>query len=113
MSEDMNEHTPLPWKVYRASNEAGSLLGVGSAETGVGVTDARGGIWQWEDAEGIANANLIITAVNERPTLLARVRELEEACEHAEAVMSIVEPRSNKAEYLECVAKLRAAIADR
>ena len=38
-------------------------------------------------------------------------RDLYEAADHAEAIMSMVEPHSNKAEYLECLAKLRTAIA--
>ena len=52
----------------------------------------------WRNQE--ANARLIAAS----PDLLA-------AAIHAEAVLSIVEPRSNKAEYLETLSELRAAIA--
>lgn len=48
----------------------------------------------------------------------SRFRELEaerdalrKAAEHAEAVLSIVEPRSHKAEYLQCLQELRDALA--
>ena len=51
-------------------------------------------------AEQIANLDLCAAA----PDLLA-------AAIHAEAVLSIVEPRSNKAEYLETLGEFRAAIA--
>lgn len=40
-----------------------------------------------------------------------RYRLLLAAAGHAEAVMSIVEPRSDKKEYLETLGELRAAIA--
>ena len=37
--------------------------------------------------------------------------ELVAACDHAEAVMSIVMPRSNTAEYIETLQQIRAALA--
>jgi hypothetical protein len=40
----------------------------------------------------------------------AAAPDLAEACANAEAVMTIVEPRSHKAEYLECLSQLRAAL---
>ena len=43
--------------------------------------------------------------------LAARVGEQHTALKWAEAVMSIVEPRSDKAEYLECLTAVRQALA--
>lgn len=43
--------------------------------------------------------------------LIAAAPELLATCDNAEAVMSIVEPRSDKAEYLKALAQLRAAVA--
>lgn len=40
----------------------------------------------------------------------AEIGRLRVAAEHAEAVMTIVEPRGNKAEYLETLGELRAAL---
>jgi hypothetical protein len=51
-----------------------------------------------------------VAAVNERPKLLERVQKMEEALTNAEAVMSIVQPRSHKAQYLECLEQIRAAL---
>ena len=42
----------------------------------------------------------------------ARIAELEEALQAAEAAMSIVEPRSDKRKYLECLEIVRAALKD-
>ena len=43
--------------------------------------------------------------------LRARVKELEAALTQAEACMAIVEPRSDKAEYLRILGVVRAALA--
>jgi hypothetical protein len=43
--------------------------------------------------------------------LQAKLAPLLAAATHAEAVMTIVEPRSDKKEYLETLHELRAAIA--
>lgn len=43
--------------------------------------------------------------------LIASAPELLDTLTHAEAVMSIVEPRSEKAQYLHCLNRIRAAIA--
>ncbi len=59
----MSEHTPEPWAVFM-SNDDEKLLGVGSAETGEGITDHRGGIWNWDDTQGRANARRIVACVN-------------------------------------------------
>ena len=57
-----SEHTPEPWKVFKSADGT-KLLGVGSAETAMGITDYKGGIWANED-EGIANARRIVACVN-------------------------------------------------
>ena len=47
----------------------------------------------------------------ERDRLAARMGEQHTALKWVEAVMSIVEPRSDKAEYLECLTAVRLALA--
>jgi hypothetical protein len=59
--------TPLPWKVYRATN--GSLLGIGDSDAG-GVTDYAGGLWR-SGQEKELNAEYIVTACNSFPELLS------------------------------------------
>ena len=49
---------------------------------------------------------------NPGAALLAERDRLREALKWAEAIMSIVEPRSDKAEYLECLAAIRKALED-
>lgn len=51
-----------------------------------------------------ADARFIVRAVNAHDDLIA-------ALDNAEAVMSIVEPRSDKAQYLDALEKIRAALA--
>lgn len=43
--------------------------------------------------------------------LIAAAPELLDTLNHAEAVMSIVEPRSEKAQYLHCLNRIRADLA--
>lgn len=56
-------------------------------------------------------AKTAIEAMEEATKAHAAVPALLAAAVHAEAVMSIVEPRSDKKEYLETLFELRAAIA--
>lgn len=50
-------------------------------------------------------------ATAERDAAVAREAVCREALDNAEAVMSIVEPRSDKAEYLRCLKQIRSAVA--
>lgn len=92
-------HTPRPWftgepvgmqkpRIYGGTRPK-LIAEVGNAETGPEA---------WEEHE--ANARLMAASL-----------EMLEALKNAEAVMTIVEPRSNKATYLECLSMLRKAIS--
>jgi hypothetical protein len=65
----VSAHTPTPWKVFTTPDGL-KLVGIGS-EDGGGICDAGFGVWSWKDAEGIANANLIVRAVNSHANMLA------------------------------------------
>jgi hypothetical protein len=84
------EHTPGPWKIYRASN--GAMLGIGvdrpaDEDHAMGVTDAYGGLWG-DGGEKEANARLIASApdlhrllTKSLCTLQALVSNMEESGE--------------------------------
>ena len=58
----MTEASKRPWRVF--TNSSGTkVVGIGQDDC-TGICDAGFGLWRWDDAEGIANANLIIRAVN-------------------------------------------------
>lgn len=61
-------HTPTPWRVFTTSDGL-KLLGVGDSEGG-GILDSGFGVWSWMHAEGIANAELVVRAVNNHGALL-------------------------------------------
>ncbi len=105
----MSEHTPGPWvadgKCSGRPPDAG--VGVIASDTEPAISNPSRGIVAYAcrlvsrtSAEVEANARLIAAA----PVLLQVLREVE-------SIMSIVEPRSDKAEYLTGVARVRAAIA--
>jgi len=74
----MTEHTPTPWKVF-TTPDGRKLVGIG-AENGEGILDCGFGVWAWDDPAGIANANLVVKAVNawyDVEALRARIAELE------------------------------------
>jgi len=54
--------TNRPWRVFKTT-DGRKYIGVG-AESGDGILDAGFGVWSWNDAEGIANAELIVALVN-------------------------------------------------
>lgn len=102
-----NKHTPGPFRI--AENEwnlktvlpwHGAVLIEGDINSGLAVPPLICALYRGVEA----NAAFIVRACNAHDELLA-------ACGNAEAVMSIVEPRSDKAEYLACLAQLRAAIS--
>lgn len=80
------KHTELPWKVFLTKNGM-RLVGIGDAE-GQGICDAGFGIWSWNDPEGIANAEYIVTACNNYPALLAENGRLKEALEEARDLLT-------------------------
>jgi hypothetical protein len=99
MTTTSEVHTPLPWTATRFNVRGPDGRQVAEATLAFKSS-----------TETAANAALIVAAVNERPKLLERVQKMEEALTNAEAVMSIVQPRSHKAQYLECLEQIRAAL---
>lgn len=70
------EHTPTPWKVF-TSPDGLKLVGIGSVE-GEGICDAGFGVWRWNDAEGVQNADLIVRAVNSHADMLAALKSVRQ-----------------------------------
>ena len=111
MTEDKPKFTPGPWVIETETRgyEVCTMHGVGNHFTAEGdektwvyVRSARviDGTWHWpSDEEQAANAHAI-----------SAVPDMYEALEQAEACMSIVEPRSDKAEYLRILDVVRAAL---
>jgi hypothetical protein len=91
------KHTPGPWKVTKSS-ERKTLCVVNDDTWICGELQALNGT-AIDERECLANARLIAAAP-----------EMYEALEQAEACMSIVEPRSDKAEYLRILGVIRAVI---
>jgi hypothetical protein len=60
-------HTPTPWRLF-TNPDGTKLVGIG-AQDGEGILDCGFGVWAWNDPEGIANANLIVEAVNNHDRL--------------------------------------------
>lgn len=86
--------TPGPWRAWQPRGDES----VPVRTDGLGITIAY--VHQGAITNARANASLI-----------AASPEMFEALDHAEAVMSIVLPRSHTAEYIECLDKIRAALA--
>ncbi len=70
----MADHTATPWKVF-TTPDGFKLVGIGSQE-GEGILDCGFGVWAWDDAEGVANANLVVKAVNAHDALVNALEEL-------------------------------------
>jgi hypothetical protein len=73
---DQTQQTPTPWKVF-ITPDGLRLVGIG-AENGEGICDAGFGIWSWDHPDGIANANLIVRAVNSHAQMFAALKALAE-----------------------------------
>jgi len=67
--------TPRPWRVF-TSTDGRKLVGIGS-EDGGGILDAGFGVWSWNDAEGIANAEMVVRAVNSHTDMLAALKTVQ------------------------------------
>lgn len=76
-SQPTAEHTPTPWRVF-TTTDGRKIVGIGDQE-GQGILDRGFGVWSWNDAEGIANADLVVEAVNSHAALTSRGEELEKA----------------------------------
>lgn len=96
----MNEmaHTPTPWRVF-TTPDGRKLVGIG-AQDGGGILDAGFGVWSWMDAEGVANAELVVRAVNSHQDLLNALKaatgyllnakiDLSTGCTKATAIKTI------------------------
>jgi hypothetical protein len=64
----MSTSTPTPWRVF-TTTDGRKLVGIG-ADDGQGILDCGFGVWAWNDAEGIANADLVVKAVNNHDALV-------------------------------------------
>lgn len=69
----MAKHTPTPWRVFK-SKSGTKLVGIGGQD-GVGILDAGFGVWSWNDPEGIANAEMVVKAVNNHDKLVKALSE--------------------------------------
>lgn len=92
----MSEISPLPWQVTASQRSDRSL-------STVHVVDA-----DWSAVAQVSIYSTDRTLGNAH--LLAAAPDLYAAAANAEAIMSIVEPRSDKAEYLTGLNQLRAAL---
>lgn len=77
----MTAYTPTPWRVF-ATTDGRKLVGIG-AQDGGGILDAGFGVWAWNDAEGIANAELVVRAVNAHDEMLAALRNVQKLISEA------------------------------
>ena len=85
-----DKSTPTPWKVF-TTPDGTKVVGIGEL-TGEGVADAGFGIWR-DGAEAMANAALIVKAVNRDHLFDELVEALEEA---AEAINAYQQPALQK-----------------
>lgn len=77
----MAEHTPTPWRVFK-NKDGTRLVGIGGQD-GQGTLDAGFGVWSWDSPEGIANAEMVVKAVNNHEALvnaLAACRDALAGC---------------------------------
>lgn len=68
----MTAHTPTPWRVF-TTKDGLKLIGVGDAD-GQGILDSGFGVWSWMHADGIANAELAVRAVNSHDDMLKALK---------------------------------------
>ena len=70
-------HTETPWRVF-TTPDGRKIVGVGDKD-GQGILDRGFGVWAWNDAEGIANAELVVRAVNSHDDLVTALKEMRDA----------------------------------
>ena len=73
MDTELRQHSPLPWRVF-TNPDGTKLVGIGGQD-GEGILDCGFGVWSWNDPEGIANANLVVEAVNNYTRLTERCEQ--------------------------------------
>ena len=96
--------TPTPWRVFTTTDGL-KLVGIGSLE-GEGILDRGFGVWAWNDPEGIANANLVVEAVNSHASRKERIAELES---NEKAYEEIIGPMTYQ-EVADRIRELEAAL---
>ena len=70
----MGDHARVPpWKVFTTPDGL-RLVGIG-AEDGGGILDCGYGVWAGNDAEGIANAEMVVKAVNNHEALVKALEQ--------------------------------------
>jgi hypothetical protein len=72
----MSEHSKTPWRVF-TNPDGTKLVGIGEQD-GEGILDCGFGVWSWNDPEGIANANLVVKAVNCHDALVKKLEEIHD-----------------------------------
>lgn len=90
--------TKTPWRVF-TTQDGRKLVGIGSQE-GEGILDCGFGVWAWDDAEGIANANLVVAAVNSHAALQARAEQAERAVDVQAKLLADTGRRAEEMEAL-------------
>lgn len=66
-------HTPTPWRVF-TTPDGRKLVGIGDQD-GQGILDCGFGVWSWQDPEGVANAGLVVRAVNNHDALVSALTD--------------------------------------
>lgn len=84
-----SKYTPTPWRVF-TNDDGTKLVGIGSGE-GQGILDCGFGVWAWDDAEGIANANLVVKAVNRDHHFDALVKALKSLTNEMSGIWEVFE----------------------
>ena len=75
------KHTPLPWTFEEIPNGSRPLDGLGYISGADSGEVTHHGVRERSREENLANAELIVTAVNAYPTLIASVEEAKKALE--------------------------------
>lgn len=89
----MTTHTPTPWRLF-TNKDGTKLVGIGDKD-GQGILDAGFGVWSWNDPEGIANAKLVVEAVNSHEALKADIARLSGEVELARRAIENAAGRFN------------------
>jgi hypothetical protein len=70
----MSGHSKTPWRVFTTPDGL-KLVGIGNQE-GEGILDCGFGVFSWNDPEGIANANMVVKAVNSHDALVKALQKI-------------------------------------
>jgi hypothetical protein len=87
----VTSHTPTPWRVYK-NPDGTKLVGIGGKD-GQGILDSGFGVWAWDDPEGIANAEMVVRAVNAHDALVNAMKEAADEIEQLRAKLLVAEKK--------------------